>query len=155
VTRVVNVPSRYAVERVNRTVDSVQQSTEQALDRLGNVPDKASALTDAVRDVVLAGRNASLQRAERVARREGDRSTAKAVRQTRRDLGVLSASELPVKNYDQLSQSDAIAAVKKLTDVADVRAVVAYEENNKTRSSVVSAGQTRVAALAKEAVGVS
>jgi hypothetical protein len=154
VTRVVNVPSRYAVERVNRTVDSVQQSTEQALDRLGNVPDKASALTDAVRDVVLAGRNASLQRAERIARREGDRGTARTVRETRRDLGVLSASELPVKGYDQLSQADVIAAVKKLTKVADVRAVVAYEEKNKNRSSVVSAGQTRVAALAKEAVGV-
>ncbi len=154
-SRVVNLPGRYAADRVNRTVDNVQQGAESARDRLSEASDKASSLTGAVRDVVLAGRNASLQRAERLARRDGDRKTVKAVHETRSDLGVLDASELPVKRYDELSQAEAIAAVKKLESAADIRAVVAFEEQHKDRSSVVSAAQTRVAALAKEAVGVS
>ena len=154
-SKAVNLPARYAADRVNRTVDAVQQNAEQALDRFNEAGDKASSFTGAVRDVVLAGRNASLQRAERIARRDGDRKTAKAVHETRRDLGVLSASELPIKRYEELSQADAITAVKKLQTAGDVRAIIAFEENNKNRSSVVSAAQTRVAAIAKDAVGVS
>ena len=155
VTRVVNLPGRFAADRVNRTVDSVQQNAGSARDRITEVSDKASSFSDAARDVVVAGRNASLQRAERIARRDGDRKTAKAVHETRRDVGALSADELPIKKYDSLSQQDAITAIKKLDTAADVRAVVAYEENHKNRSSVVSAAQTRVAAIAKDAVGVS
>ena len=154
-SRVVNLPGRFAADRVNRAVDSVQQNAEQTRERFSDVTDKASSFSGAVRDVVVAGRNASLQRAERVARREGDRKTAKAVHETRRDLGVLSASELPIKRYEELSQPDAIAAIKKLQTAGDVRAVIAFEEQNKNRSSVVSAAQTRVAAIAKDAVGVS
>ena len=155
VTRVVNLPGRLAADRVNRTVDSVQQGAESARGRLSEVTEKASSFTDAFRDVVLAGRNASLERAERIARRDGNRKAASTVHETRSELGALDASELPIKRYDQLSQADAIAAIKKLTDPADVRAIVAYEESHKNRSSVVSAAQTRVAALAKDAVGVS
>lgn len=154
-SRVVNLPGRYAADRVNRTVDNVQQGAESARDRLSEASDKASSLTGAVRDVVLAGRNASLQRAERIARRDGDRKTVKAVHDTRSELGVLDTSELPVKRYDELSQAEAIAAIKKLESVSDIRAIVGFEENHKNRSSVVSAAQTRVAGLAKEAVGVS
>ena len=154
-SRVVNLPGRLAADRVNRTVDNVQQSAESARDRLSEVGDKASSFTGAVRDVVLAGRNASLERAERIARRDGDRQTAKSVRETRRELGALDASELPIKRYEELSQADAIAAIKKLDTASDIRAIVAFEENHKNRSSVVSAAQTRVAALAKDAVGVS
>lgn len=154
-SKAVNLPARYAADRVNRTVDAVQQNAEQALDRFSEAGDKASSFTGAVRDVVLAGRNASLQRAERIAKKDGDRKTAKAVHETRRDLGVLSASELPIKRYEELSQPDAIAGIKKLQTAGDVRAILAFEENNKKRSSVVSAAQTRVAAIAKDAVGVS
>lgn len=154
-SRMVNLPGRYAADRVNRTVDNVQQGGESARDWFSEATDKASSLSGAVRDVVLAGRNASLQRAERIARRDGDRKTVKAVHDTRSDLGVLDASELPVKRYEELSQAEAIAAIKKLQTAADIRAVVAFEEHHKDRSSVVSAAQTRVAALAKEAVGVS
>jgi hypothetical protein len=154
-SRVVNLPGRLAADTVNRTVDNVQQSAGSARERFSDVTDKASSFTDAVRDVVTAGRDASLQRAERVARREGDRDTAKAVHETRRDLGTLSASELPIKRYEELTQAEAIAAVKKLRTAEDVRAIIGFEENHKNRSSVVSAAQTRVAAIAKDAVGVS
>lgn len=77
-SRVVNLPGRYAADRVNRTVDSVQHS-----------------------------------------------------------------------------QPEAIAAIAKLQTAADVRAIMAYEEHHKNCRSVVSSAQTRVAALAKQAVGVS
>jgi hypothetical protein len=42
-----------------------------------------------------------------------------------------------------------------LTDPADVRAIVAYEEANKNRHGVVSAAQTRLAAIAKDVAGIS
>lgn len=73
----------------------------------------------------------------------------------RRDLGALSADELPVRRYDELSVQDAVAAVKKLDSPDDLQAVLRYEEQHKNRSGVVSAAQTRIAALAKDAVGVA
>ena len=154
-TRVVNLPARYAAETVNRTVDSVQQGTEQTRAKLSTVAGKASSFTDAVRETLTVGRNASLQRAEKIARRDGDRDTAASVHETRRDLGALSAAELPIKNYDNLSTADAIKAVKALKQVEDVRAIVAYEEAHQARRNVVSAAQTQVAALAKQVVGLS
>ena len=154
-TRVVNLPARYAAETVNRTVENVQQGTEQTRDKLGAVAGKATQLTGAVRDALTVGRNATLQRAETDARRQGDKATAKTVHETRRDLGALSASELPVKDYDKLSIADSVKAVKALEQPEDVRAVIAYEEANAARTSVVNAAQTQLAAIAKQAVGIA
>ena len=154
-TRVVNLPARYAAETVNRTVESVQQGTEQTRARLSTAADKAGSFTGAVRETLTVGRNASLQRAEKIARRDGDRATASSVHETRRDLGALTAAELPIKNYDNLSTQDAIKAVKGLKRVEDVRAIVTYEEANAARANVVSAAQTQVAALAKQVVGIT
>ena len=154
-TRVVNLPARYAAETVNRTVENVQQGTEQTRDKLGAVAGKATQLTGAVRDALTVGRNASLERAETNARTVGDKATAKAVHETRRDLGALSASELPVKDYDKLSVADSVKAVKGLDKTVDVRTVIAYEEANAARTSVVSAAQTQLAAIAKQAVGIA
>ncbi|CAN5474796.1 hypothetical protein BH11ACT7_BH11ACT7_41690 [soil metagenome] len=69
--------------------------------------------------------------------------------------GVVDPSELPIADYDELNISDAVAAVKELTDPADLRVIVAYEEAHKDRARVVSAAQTRVAAIAQEVVGIS
>lgn len=154
-TRAANLPARYAAETVNRTVETVQQGTEQTRAKLSTFAGKAGFFTDAVRETLTVGRNAGLQRAEKIARRDGDTATAAAVHESRRDLGALSAAELPVQGYDDLSSTEAIKAVKALNQVEDVRAVLAYEEAHDARSTVVSAGQTRVAALAKEAVGIS
>jgi len=154
-TRVVNLPARYAAETVNRTVENVQQGSEQTRDKLNAVAGKATQLTGAVREALTVGRNATLQRAETDARRQGDKATAKAVHETRRDLGALSASELPVKDYDKLSIADSVKAVKALEQPEDVRAVIAYEEANSARSSVVSAAQTQLAAIAKQVVGIA
>ena len=153
-SRVVNLPTRVAVQGVNRYVHTVTRTAESARNRVSVLGERAAGFADGAREVLTSGRDASLQRAERVAKRDGNRDTAEAVHETRRNIGALEASELPIKNYENLSTADAIAAVKKLTKVEDVRAVIAYEEAHKARSSVVSAAQTRVAAIAKEVVGV-
>lgn len=152
--RVVTLPNRVAVQGVNRYVHTVQRTAEQARSTATLLGEKAVGFADGAREVLVSGRDASLQRAERVAQREGNREAASAVHETRRSVGSLDASELPIKGYDNLTTQDAIAAVKKLTEVEDVRTVVAYEEAHKARSSVVSAAQTRVAAIAKQVAGV-
>jgi hypothetical protein len=154
-TRVAQLPARFAAERVNRTVDTVQQSTEQTRQTLTSLAGKAAQMRGAVRESLTVGRNAGLERAEKVARRNGDTDTAKAVHESRRDLGALSAAELPVKKYDTLNQTETIKAVKALDRAEDVRTVLAYEEANAARSSVVSALQTRLAGIAKQTVGIA
>lgn len=154
VTRFVNLPSRVAVESVNRAVDTVVYSGEQARSKVGDVAGQAARLGGAAREVFTAGRDASLQRAERVAHSDGARGTADLVHETRRELGSLTAAELPVKAYDDLSTTEAVAAIKKLDRVEDIDAVIRYEEAHKGRSGVASAAQTRLAAVAKEAAGV-
>jgi hypothetical protein len=69
--------------------------------------------------------------------------------------GVLEPGELPIADYDGLNVSRAVAAVKELTDPADIRAIVAYEEAHKKRHGVVSAAQTRLAVIAQEVAGLN
>src|ERR687894_21135 len=83
------------------------------------------------------------------------RDAGTAARTAREELGDVSADELPIKGYDSLSTQDAIKAVKELKSAHDVRVIIRYEETHKNRTSVVNATQTQLAALAKEAVGVS
>lgn len=153
-TRIVGVPNRVALRSVNRYVNRVQTTAVQARDQVTALGGKAVDFADGAREVLGTGRDASLQRAERVARRGGHRQAAHAVHETRRNVGALTAAELPIRDYDGLSTTDIVAAVKRLDDVVDVRTVIAYEETHKARSSVVSAAQTRVAAIAKEVAGV-
>ena len=155
VARAVNAPVRFVANTVNQAVDTVQQAGDETADRISAVANRASALTDAVRETLMAGRGASLRKAETIARREGDTDTAEAVRSARAELGDVSPAELPIKNFDQLSQADAIKAIKGLKTPHDIQLVIRYEETHKQRSSVASAAQTRLADLAKEAVGVS
>ena len=68
--------------------------------------------------------------------------------------GVLDAGELPIADYDDLNVSQAVAAVKELDAPADIREIIAYEEAHKNRQGIVSAAQTRIAAIAQEVVGV-
>lgn len=153
-TRAAALPNRFAVEGVNRYVHTVQRTAEQARTRVSVLGERAAGFADGAREVLTSGRDASLQRAEHVAKRDGNRDAAASLHETRSNVGALEASELPIKNYEGLSTTDAIAAIKKLTEVEDVRTVVAFEEAHKGRSSVVSAAQTRVAAIAKQVAGV-
>jgi hypothetical protein len=152
--RTLNAPVRFWANTVNNTVDTVKQAGEQTSERLSAVTERASALTDAVRETLIAGRGASLKRAEQVANREGNKDVAQAAKSAREELGDVSARELPIKNYDNLSVADAIKAIRGLKEAKDIRVVLNYEESHKDRSNVASAAQTHLADLAKEAVGV-
>lgn len=155
VARAVNAPVRFVANTVNQAVDTVQQAGDETADRISAVAQRASALTDAVRETLTAGRSASLRKAETIARREGNTDVAKSAKAAREELGDLNSEELPIKNYDELSINDAIKAIKGLKTPKDLHVVIHYEESHKDRSSVVSATQARLADLAKEAVGVS
>ena len=154
VARAVNAPVRFWANTVNNAVDTVRHAGEETSDRFSAVTDRAVQLTDALRETLAAGRSATLRRAEQVANREGNKDAAKAARTAREELGDVSASELPIKNFDNLSVGDAIKAIKGLKEAHDIRVIISYEESHKDRANVVSAAQTQLAALAKEAVGV-
>lgn len=154
VARAVNAPVRFWANTVNNAVDTVKTAGEETSDRFAAVTDRASALSDAVKETLTAGRGASLRKAEQIAKREGNTDAAKTAKSAREELGDVSASELPIKNYDQLAVSDAVKAVKNLKTAHDIRVVINYEEAHKARANVVSAAQTQLASIAKEAVGV-
>jgi len=155
VARGVNAPFRFVANSVNTAVDTVQHAGDETSQRISAVAERAAALGGAVRETLTAGRSASLRRAEVIARREGNTDAAKAARDAREELGDVSAEELPIKNYDDLSVNEAVKAIKGLTTPRDIHVVIHYEEAHKNRSNVASAAQTQLAALAKEAVGVS
>jgi hypothetical protein len=96
-----------------------------------------------------------LETAEQVTRREGAETAADALRSIRSSTGVLEPGELPIDDYDELNVSQAVAEVKELTDPADIRTIVTYEEAHKNRHGVVSAAQTRLAAIAQEVAGLT
>src|SRR3954454_20842470 len=60
VARAVNAPVRFWANTVNTAVDTVKHAGEETSDRVSAVTGRASALTDAVRETLTAGRNASL-----------------------------------------------------------------------------------------------
>src|SRR3712207_6016481 len=153
--KAVNAPVRFWANTVNNTVDTVKHAGEETSERLSAVTERATALTEAVRESLAAGRGATLRRAEQVAGREGNKDAAKAAKAAREELGDLSADELPIKNYDSLGVNDAVKAIKGLKTPRDIQVVIRYEETHKNLSNVASAAQTQLAALAKEAVGVN
>jgi hypothetical protein len=155
VARAVNAPVRFWANTVNSAVDTVKQAGEETSDRFSAVTDRAVALTDAVKETLTAGRSASLRKAEQIAKREGNKDAARTAKSAREELGDVSADELPIKNFDQLAVADAVKAVKNLTTAHDIRVVINYEEAHKARANVVSAAQTQLASIAKEAVGVN
>jgi ferritin-like metal-binding protein YciE len=150
VAHAVALPTRFAVEQVNRAVHTVYRTGEEAKETVADVAGRAARLGSDTREVAAAGRDATLQQAERVARREGADTVAGAVHETRAELGGLAASELPIKHFEEMTAPNAIAAVRELTDPDDLRAVIAFERSHKNRAGVVEAAQARHAAVARE-----
>jgi bacterioferritin (cytochrome b1) len=150
ITRLAGIPARYARDGANRALDNAARLRG----RFGDAADRAVRIGRGAADVASTGVKASLGRAERVSRREGADGTADRLHDARRELGALSERELPIPDYDELRQQDAIARIKELDRPADVRAILHYEEAHKDRSSVVSAAQTRLAGIAKETTGI-
>ncbi|SEO37876.1 hypothetical protein [Trujillonella endophytica] len=152
--RAANAPVRFAANRVNDVVDGAGQLRAKAGEELGEVAGKAGSFAGAVRETLTVGRAAALRRAEGIARREGNRDAADAAKAAREELGDVTADELPVEAYDSLSIADAAKAAKALRSPHDINVIIRYEETHKNRSSVISAAQVALAAVAKEAVGV-
>jgi len=148
--RLAALPSRQLAGSVNRAFALANKVQAKAQSEVEQNVGKARQLRDAAIEVFSAGRNAALKRSEKVARKDGDKKTADAVHRTRSNLGVLSSEELPIKGYDDLSADNAEKAINKLTKPADVRAVLAYELENKNRKGVSTSAQNRVEELAKE-----
>jgi len=148
VAHAVWLPTRFAVEQVNRAVHTVYRTGEGAVEAVEGVAGAAARFGSGAREVATAGRDATLQQAERVARREGADTVAGAVHDTRADLGGLAASELPIKHFEEMTAQRAIAALRELDDPDDLRTMIAFEESHKNRSGVVEAAQARCSALA-------
>ena len=149
--KLVNLPVAWSARGVDRAVDALRSTGPTINDlvkRGGNASEIAAK-------ALSASQSAALRAAERVTRSEGATRTADALHSSRATVGVLDASELPIANYDDLNVNDAVTAIKELTAPDDVRVVIAYEEAHKNRQGVVSAAQTRVAAIAQEVVGIN
>lgn len=151
-TRLANLPVRWTAEAANRALDTMSQTAEQARDTVVATSQRAAQLRDAATDVLTASRDAGLLEAEKVARRDGDKQLAASVHETRRDLGTLTAAELPIKDYESLSNTQAVEAIRQLTKAEDIRAVVGFEETHKNRRGIVSAAQTHLADVAKDLI---
>ncbi|WP_227982634.1 ferritin-like domain-containing protein [Nocardia spumae] len=146
-----NIPVTWSARGLDRALDTVR-STPPAL---GDLLARGAHAGDVAVKTLSASRDAALETAEQVTRHEGADTAAHALHSIRTATGVLEPEELPVREYDELNVSQAVAAVKELTDPADIRAIVAYEEARKNRNGVVSAAQTRLAAIAQEVTGLN
>ncbi|GFG63910.1 hypothetical protein MKUB_14000 [Mycobacterium kubicae] len=149
--KLVNLPVSWSARGVDRAVDALR-STGPALNDLVKRGGNASEIAA---KALSASQSAALRAAERVTRSEGADKAADALHSGRESVGVLDAKELPIRNYDDLNISDAVAAIKDLSNPTDVRIIIAYEEAHKNRQRIVSAAQTRVAAIAQEVVGIN
>ncbi|MEV0108255.1 ferritin-like domain-containing protein [Nocardia sp. NPDC050799] len=149
--KLVNLPVTWSARGLDRAVDTVRATSPA----LGGLFAQSARAGDVAVKTLTASRDAALETAEQVTRSEGADTAADAFRSIRTTTGVLEPDELPIDDYDELNVSQAVAEVKELTDPADIRAIVAYEEAHKNRHGVVSAAQTRVAAIAQEIAGLS
>lgn len=144
--RWMNSPVSWSTRSIDRAMDAARSTGP----RLSRLLSRGAHAGDVAAKTIVASRDAALERAEQVTRDEGADSVADALRGVRGNSGVLEPDELPIADYDELNVSRAVAAVKELTEPADVRAIVAYEEANKNRQGVVSAAQARLATIAQE-----
>ncbi|ELB92041.1 MULTISPECIES: hypothetical protein [unclassified Rhodococcus (in: high G+C Gram-positive bacteria)] len=148
--RLINTPITWSARGLDRAIDTARATRP----RLGALLGRGAHAGDVAVKTLSASRDAALETAEDVTRREGATAVAGVIHSARTAAGALEPGELPIGDYDELNVPQAVAAVKDLTDPADVRAVVAYEEAHKRRHGVVSAAQTRLAAIAQEVAGI-
>lgn len=148
--KIANLPVTWSYRGVDRAVEALR-STRPAV---GNLLSRGAHAGEVAGKAAVAARDAALLSAEKTTRSEGAQDAADALHKVRANAGVVDPSELPIEDYDDLNQTDVIAAVKELTDPSDIRVIVAYEETHKQRSRVVSAAQARIATIAQEVVGI-
>lgn len=149
--RLMYIPIEWSARGLDRAFDTVRTAPPA----LGELLDRGAHARDIALKTLAASRDAALETAEYVVREQGADQAADALHSVRAANGALTPEELPVLDYDDLNVGQTVGAVKELTRPADIRAIIAYEELHKNRQGVVSAAQTRLAAIAKEVVGIS
>jgi hypothetical protein len=150
--RVAILPTRWTLNRVNAVVDRVSTSTEEVRNKILEFRGKAAQISGSAAEVIGSSVSAGLRQGEKEAKANSSERAGSAIHDARRKTGNLDSSELPIKDYDELSAGNAAEAVKNLSKPEDIRTIVRYEEANKDRSTVVSAAQTTLARIAKDAV---
>ncbi|MFC9877584.1 ferritin-like domain-containing protein [Nocardia salmonicida] len=148
--KLVNIPVSWSTRGLDRALDTVR-ATPPAL---GGLLAQGARAGDVAVKTLTASRDAALETAEDVTRRAGADTAAAAFRSIRTSTGVLEPGELPITDYDELNVGQVVAEVKALTDSADVRAILAYEQAHKNRHGVVAAAQTRLVAIAQQITGL-
>ena len=151
VARFATLPSRQSAAVFNRAFDVLRRGRVSAQEKLSSTVDKARQSAEAAEDVVSAGRDAAVKRAEEVA---PFTEVRKAARKTREDLGTVDADDLPIEDYDRLSAQDATNEINGLDDARQLRVVLAYEQAHKNRKGVSTAAQKRLTALADDSISV-
>lgn len=149
--KLANLPGLWTARGVDRALEvirNIRPNVDQLIDRGAHAGELAGRVLSGSRDAALAA-------AEGITRGDGADQAADALHALRSASGALDPSELPIADYDELPVAEAISAVKELTDPSDIRVIVAWEEAHKNRQRVVSAAQTRLAAIAQEVVGIS
>ncbi|GAA1910441.1 ferritin-like domain-containing protein [Williamsia serinedens] len=139
----------------------VARGADHVIDHVAKIPQRITGLRSAAKDTtetvavtLTAGRDAALEAAEEAARDTGATVIADTIHTARVATGTVSAEDLPIADYDSLTVSAAVAALKELQKPSDIRLVVEYEEAHKDRQGVISAAQTQLASIAKDIVGV-
>lgn len=148
--RWMNAPVSWSTKGIDQAMEAVRTTGP----RLSRLLSRGAHAGDVAARTLAAGRDAALERAEEITRDEGADAVADALHGVRANTGALAPDELPIADYDDMNVATAVAAVKDLTAPADIRAIIAYEETNKNRHGVVSAAQTRLAAIAQEVAGI-
>jgi hypothetical protein len=149
--RLAYIPMSLSARGLDKAIDTVRTAPPT----LGELLSRGAQARDVAVKTLTASRDAALETAERVVRGEGAEDAADALHSVRAATGALDPDELPIADYTELNVSQAVAAVKDLTEPADIRVIIAFEEAHKNRHGVVSAAQTRLADIAKEVVGIS
>lgn len=149
--KLANLPGLWTARSVDRALEIIRNfrpNVDQLIDRGAHAGELAGRVLSGSRDAALAA-------AEDITRGDGAEQAADALHALRSASGALDPAELPIADYDELPVAEAISAVKELTDPSDIRVIVAWEEAHKNRQRVVSAAQTRLAAIAQQVVGIS
>ena len=90
--RIVNIPVMWSTRGIDRAIDAAR-STRPAL---GSLLARGAHAGDVATKTLTASRDAALETAERITRREGADGTAQAIHTARSATGILSAEELPI-----------------------------------------------------------
>jgi hypothetical protein len=148
--KLVNIPVAWSARGLDRAVETLRSAPPA----LSDLFSRGTHAGEVAVKTLAASRDAALDAAESTSREHGADDAADAIHSVRAATGVLTADELPIVEYDDLNVNQAVAAVKQLEAPADIRVIISYEEAHKNRQGIVSAAQTRIAAIAQEIVGV-